>query len=434
MGNPRFSIVVPTRQRHVTLEATLRTCLDQDCDSYEIVVCDNCSSSDTAAVVRGLDSNLIRYVRSDRPLAMSDNWELGVAQARGEYVTVLGDDDGLLPHALEHISGILRSNPAEALRWPQIHYKWPSAPGWNNPNRILIPEHGQAFVEQARATLAAVCRGRLRYPALPMIYNSFIHADVVKRVRDRAGRLFGDLCPDVFSGITHAMVLAEFVTLGVPLAIDGQSSGSNGVAHMRGRRSSSVAEEFEDLSEAAGLRWHAGVPKVGWGFRSITLEALLQASDALGAPLPGPLGPEDIVSQIVEDFVLDVEFAGKSWEGTLAAFAKTWPNRPDLIERASAERANLEGRGRGELHWPWDHLGWSQGRLLLDGRDFGVSDVHGVAQLYERIFHMRGRPSAPPIPRCPPPWWKPAKDTLHQLTPPLLWRLGKLALQRRPAN
>ena len=29
---------------------------------------------------------------------MSANWERAVAETRGEYVTVLGDDDGLMPY------------------------------------------------------------------------------------------------------------------------------------------------------------------------------------------------------------------------------------------------------------------------------------------------------------------------------------------------
>ena len=33
---PRFSVVIPTRDRAETLRVTLATCLDQDFDDYEI--------------------------------------------------------------------------------------------------------------------------------------------------------------------------------------------------------------------------------------------------------------------------------------------------------------------------------------------------------------------------------------------------------------
>src|SRR5213078_1360054 len=97
---PRFSVVIPTRERAQTLRYSLQTCLDQDFTDYEVVVCDNYSSPATREVVDSFTSPRVKYVRAPQPLAMSHNWELALAHASGEYVTVLGDDDGLLSHAL----------------------------------------------------------------------------------------------------------------------------------------------------------------------------------------------------------------------------------------------------------------------------------------------------------------------------------------------
>src|SRR5204863_7515060 len=100
--------VIPTRERAETLQYSLRTCVEQGFDDYEIVVCDNCSSPATREVVEACTSPRVRYVRADRPLAMSANWELAVSHARGEYVTVLGDDDGLMPYALRELDALAR--------------------------------------------------------------------------------------------------------------------------------------------------------------------------------------------------------------------------------------------------------------------------------------------------------------------------------------
>ena len=51
MSGPRFSVVIPTRERADTLRFALQTCLVQNYKDYEIVVCDNCSSSATKEVV-----------------------------------------------------------------------------------------------------------------------------------------------------------------------------------------------------------------------------------------------------------------------------------------------------------------------------------------------------------------------------------------------
>src|SRR5262245_17171828 len=112
MSGPRFSIVVPTRQRHETLRHCLRTCLAQGFDDYEVVVCDNCSSPQTRQVVEEQATPRLRYLRMTEPLAMSANWERALSEVRGEYVLVLGDDDGLMPYALAELDGLLRQTGA----------------------------------------------------------------------------------------------------------------------------------------------------------------------------------------------------------------------------------------------------------------------------------------------------------------------------------
>lgn len=116
MSDIRFSIVIPTRERAETLKGTLRSCLAQQFDSYEIVVCDNCSSPETKRVVDSFKSEKIRYIRSDIPLAMTENWELAVSHAVGDYIIVIGDDDGLFSYSLREIDRLLKELGVKALR------------------------------------------------------------------------------------------------------------------------------------------------------------------------------------------------------------------------------------------------------------------------------------------------------------------------------
>ena len=113
MARPLFSIVLPTRERAETLAFALRTCLNQDFDDYEIVVSDNCSSPATRAVVDAAGSAKIKYVRSDVPLSINASWEFAISHASGEYVTGIGDDDGMMPYALRELDRLIApSRPA----------------------------------------------------------------------------------------------------------------------------------------------------------------------------------------------------------------------------------------------------------------------------------------------------------------------------------
>ncbi len=258
--HPRFSVVIPTRERAATLPYTLRTCLDQDFDDYEIVVCDNHSSPATRAVVDAVRHPRIRYVRAPHPLAMSDNWELAVEHARGEYVTVLGDDDALLSHALGEVDRVIARTGARAIRWVVAFYTWPAVALEGEGNYLGVPLMRELHTVDAVTALDAVIGFRESYGYLPMLYNGVIHRDLIAELRQKTGRVFRSPIPDIYSGMAFAYLAGSYVSLDVPMAVSGISGTSNGVANMLVRGPTPVAEEFRRLNAATGLRTHPHVP------------------------------------------------------------------------------------------------------------------------------------------------------------------------------
>ena len=124
-GVLRALILVPTRDRPETLRHTLATLLSQPGDDYEVVVADNCGGPATRALVEALAAPKLRYARCDEILPMADNWERGLSLCAGEYVTVLGDDDGLVMGALPIARTAIDAALPEILAWRPHVYWWP---------------------------------------------------------------------------------------------------------------------------------------------------------------------------------------------------------------------------------------------------------------------------------------------------------------------
>src|SRR5688572_18460689 len=110
----RFTIIVPTRDRPDTLVHTLKTCTMQDFERLEILVSDNHSQGATADVVAAVKDPRVRYIRTDRRIGMSQNWEFALGHIDDGFVLVVGDDDALLPNAIREISEILDETGCEA--------------------------------------------------------------------------------------------------------------------------------------------------------------------------------------------------------------------------------------------------------------------------------------------------------------------------------
>jgi glycosyltransferase involved in cell wall biosynthesis len=98
---PLVSVVIPTYNRAADLARALRSVIDQSWANWEALVVDNHSADDTAAVVEGFHERRIRFlsVHNHGVIAVSRN--LGIREARGEYVAFLDSDDWWLPKKLE---------------------------------------------------------------------------------------------------------------------------------------------------------------------------------------------------------------------------------------------------------------------------------------------------------------------------------------------
>lgn len=130
---PRVSVVVIYRNEERFLPAAVRSVQQQTYRDWELVLVDDGSTDggsqyghELAAAVPGV-SYLTHPGRANRGMAASRN--LGIASARGAYLSFLDGDDVWLPGKLERQIGILERVPeagflvAPAMWW----YDWPGS-------------------------------------------------------------------------------------------------------------------------------------------------------------------------------------------------------------------------------------------------------------------------------------------------------------------
>lgn len=115
------SLIMPARNAGRTIARTLDSVIDQDWKTWEVVVIDDGSSDDTAAIVAGYAARepRIRMIRGqERGVGAARN--LGILAAHGEWILFLDADDLLLPDMLETMIAALRETPgADA-----VHCGW----------------------------------------------------------------------------------------------------------------------------------------------------------------------------------------------------------------------------------------------------------------------------------------------------------------------
>lgn len=105
------SVVIATRNRRALLSETIATVQEQTFPDWELIVVDDASADDTPEYLASVRDPRIRSVRRETHGERSAARNAGLAEAKGELVMFLDDDDLLRANALAALVGALRSEP-----------------------------------------------------------------------------------------------------------------------------------------------------------------------------------------------------------------------------------------------------------------------------------------------------------------------------------
>lgn len=254
MKNPLFSIAVPTVDRPETFYYTLKTLSALDGDDFEVVVSDNFGPDENKKIVDKFQDDMnLTYIRQSERISMRQNYEAIISACNGEYITILGDDDGFARSGLSQAREVLKQMKVDLLFWFPHMYWWPNAliPGKRN---LLYLNLASLSARQVRPVdyvknLFENQQNYWLFERLPSIYNGFISRRLIDRVIDRFGGYFNDELPDVYSGVVNGVMAESGVFIDRPLTVRGNSGKSTGVAFRNKKQGAELVEDYKRLAQ-----------------------------------------------------------------------------------------------------------------------------------------------------------------------------------------
>ncbi|HET6432965.1 glycosyltransferase family 2 protein [Dyella sp.] len=194
------SVIVPTFNRAYCLPRTLDSALAQTHGELEVLVVDDGSTDDTRQLIatRYADDPRVRYLyQENRGVAAARN--LGLAQARGDFVALLDSDDIWQPWKLELQLRCLQQFPELGMVWTDMEAIDPSGKVFSAAyirtmySAYALFAKGQLFTqtaplrEVAPDLLGVVGDAQLRMGMIfsQMIMGSLVHTSTVLLRRQR---------------------------------------------------------------------------------------------------------------------------------------------------------------------------------------------------------------------------------------------------------
>ena len=111
MTPPRVSVVLPVRDAAATVERAARSILDSTLRELELIVIDDGSADNSAAIVRQISDPRLRLVQQDA-LGVCAAANRGTAEARAPVIARMDDDDFSHPARLEKQLSLLHHSGA----------------------------------------------------------------------------------------------------------------------------------------------------------------------------------------------------------------------------------------------------------------------------------------------------------------------------------
>ena len=236
---PKFTVIIPQKDRAEYLIHTLRTCMIQDYPNFEVIVGDDCSEDNSVEVVRELQKkdSRIKLLAHDHHVGMRDNFELALAEVKEGYVMALGGDDGLTPGCVWRMYNIIKETGAKLLTWKPAGFNYPMEEA--RINKFSIRKKSFDGVKMIKSTdfLNTIAKTfRYLIDECPMFYIKGVASmELVNRVRSRTpdGCFYYCPTPDGFSGVVLAGEVEEYAYTSEPLSINGGSPKSQGRNYKR---------------------------------------------------------------------------------------------------------------------------------------------------------------------------------------------------------
>lgn len=253
----KISIVIPTKSCSYTLRDTLRTCLNQRFQDYEVVVSDNSEEGymDTYNLVQELNNDKIKYYKVPYSLSLAKSFEYAYLRARGEFIFSIGVDDGLLPYALEYINDALNEHPNEnVLLWQRLFYVWPEHSVTGQAGQFTFPiglkkcKPNTVYVSSQRHMSYVIDLMKERVTGiygLPMMYiNSGMRRRHILEMIKHTGKFLDGTSQDIYTGIATLALYDVVMYIEYPLTIAGMCANSIGVSTVIKRKGVQKYRQF----------------------------------------------------------------------------------------------------------------------------------------------------------------------------------------------
>lgn len=278
-----LSVLIPTKNRQKYAAFAIEQILQIESRQLQIIVQDNSDNDELSKIVTNkFNDPRLKYNYIKESISTIENFNLAIENSDGEYICIIGDDDGITKQIIDvvnwaKINNIDAINPALSAT-----YFWP-----NSGARKEGKDTGCLSIHKMTAK-AKICypkkgvekllsQGCQNYLPLDLVklYHGIVRRSCLDTLKKQTGKYFAGLSPDIFISVSLSLNIEKMIKIDFPLTISGICHKSTSADSATGRHTGKW-EDAPHFSGHTNYHWSELVPKF-YGVETIWADSALAA-------------------------------------------------------------------------------------------------------------------------------------------------------------
>ena len=270
---PLLSILIATKNRIPYAISAINSILRIADSRLELVIQDNSDCRDLEVFIqKNVFDSRIRYRYTPPPFSSIDNFNAAIELATGDFVCLIGDDDGVNPEILVATEWLQKNGFDNLAIKQKINYLWKNT---GVSSTLFTKVSGGVlsireiksilqFPDVENEMLRLVRNGGVYYLDfnLPKLYHGIVRRSCLESIFKQTGHYLGGLSPDIYSSLSIACVSKKIVVTDYPLTIPGACGASTSVSEGTIKKHSKKLKDAPHFRDRGTYQWSQLVPQV----------------------------------------------------------------------------------------------------------------------------------------------------------------------------
>jgi len=237
-NTPLLSIVIPTRNREDYCIHALNHILSFDEQDFELIIQDNSDTTRILDYIKKNQDSRLKYHFTPEPINSVKNLDYAISLATGKYITMIGDDDTVLPTIFNVVQYANKFGYDTISQKNVIPYFWPNSLGTGSSGELHLKQFSsQKKMPDVKKNVNLFLKnGMIDYLSFdfPKVYHGIVSKNVLDKVKNKTGHYFGGLSPDIYAAMSLSFFTERFIVIDFPFTIGGVCKSSSTAEDMTG--------------------------------------------------------------------------------------------------------------------------------------------------------------------------------------------------------